>query len=166
MEYLHRRFLRLATGKMHESSRPAALEEFPIVVELPIQWGDLDSYGHVNNLAYLRWFETVRAVYALRVGVSVTPQREGVGAALAAISCRYLRQLSFPGNVVAGVRVTRMSIGSITLGFLIIDGQTGVPVAQGECDAVIYDYSADKPVPVPEHIRTAVEEKEEKPFPT
>ena len=150
---------------MREFLRPTALEEFPIVVELPIQWSDLDAYGHVNNLAYLRWFENVRAVYAMKVGVSVTPQREGLGAALAAISCKYLRQLSFPGRIVAGARVTRMSIGGITLEFRIIDGQTGVPVAQGGCDAVIYDYAADKPVPIPEHIRTAVEKLEEKPFP-
>ena len=157
--------VRLAMGNMRESSRPTALEEYPLVVELPVQWGDVDAYGHVNNLAYLRWFETARAEYAMRVGVSVTPEREGVGAALAAISCKFLRQMSFPGTVVAGVRVTRMSIGSITLECRIIDGQTGVPVAQGGCDAVIYDYAADKPVPIPEHIRAAVEKLEEKSFP-
>ena len=150
---------------MHLSSQPSSLQEFPIVVELPIQWGDLDAYGHVNNLVYLRWFEAARAIYALRVGVDVTPRQDGVGAIVAAISCKYLRQLSFPGKIFVGVRVTRMSIGSVTLEFQIVDGQTGVPVAEGGCDAVIYDYSANKPVPVPERIRAAVEELEKKPFP-
>ncbi len=65
---------------MHESSRPSALQKFPIVVEMPILWGDLDAYGHVNNLIYLKWFEAARAIYASRVGVSVTPQQEGLGA--------------------------------------------------------------------------------------
>ena len=136
-----------------------------MVIELPIQWGDLDAYGHVNNLVYLKWFEAARAVYALRVGVDVTPRPNGVGAAVAAVSCRYLRQLSYPGSIFAGVRVTRMSIGSVTLEFRIADGKIGVPVAEGGCDAVLYDYAADKPVPVPDHIRAAVEALEGKSFP-
>ncbi len=149
---------------MDESSELSALQGFPVVVQLPIQWGDLDAYGHVNNLVYLKWFEAARAVYASRVGVEVIPRQNGVGAVLASISCKYLRQLSYPGNIFSGVRVARVSIGSITLEFRIADGQIGVPVAEGTCDAVLYDYAADKPVPIPDHIRAAIEELEGKSF--
>ena len=58
-----------------------------------------------------------------------------------------------------------MSIGSVTLECRIADGQTGVPVAEGTCDVVLYDYAAGKPVPVPDHIRAAVEQLEGKSFP-
>ncbi len=150
---------------MHNSTRPSALKEFPVVIELPILWGDLDAYGHVNNVVYLKWFEAARAVYASRVGVDVTPRQVGVGAIVAAISCKYMRQLSFPGQVFSAVRVTRISIGSVTLAFQIVDGPTGVPVAEGGCDAVLYDYASQKPVPIPAHIRAAVEQLEGKSFP-
>ena len=151
--------------KMDESARPSALQGFPVVVPFPIQWGDLDAYGHVNHLAYLKWFEAARAVYASRVGVEVIPRQDGVAAVLASISCKYLRQLSYPGNIFAGVRVSRISIGSVTLAFRIADGRIGVPVAEGTCDVVLYDLAADKPVPVPDPIRAAVEELEGKSFP-
>lgn len=156
---------------MHDPPRPSALQEFPVVIELPILWGDLDAYGHVNNVVYLKWFEAARAIYAMKVGVDVTPgqvaiaEEAGVGAIVANVSCKYLRQLSFPGNVVAGVRVVRLSVGSVTLDFQIVDGRTGVAVAEGGCDAVLYDYVAKKPVPVPDRIRAAVEALEGKPFP-
>jgi acyl-CoA thioester hydrolase len=150
---------------MDESSRPSALQGFPVVLLLPIQWADLDAYGHVNNLVYLRWFEAARAVYATRVGVEVLPGRSGVGAALASISCKYLRQLSYPGSVFSGVRATRISLGGVTLEFRIVDSSIGVPVAEGTCDAALYDYAENKPVAVPERIRAAVEELEGKSFP-
>lgn len=145
--------------------RPATLDGFPVVVPLPIQWGDLDAYGHVNNLIYLRWFESARAVYATRVGVEVLPSQTGVGAVLATISCKFLRLLNYPGDVLSGVRVTRISLGSVTLEYLVADSQTGVPVAEGTSDVVLYDYAADRPVPVPDHIRKAVEQLEGRPFP-
>jgi acyl-CoA thioester hydrolase len=150
---------------MKDSPRPSVLKEFPIVVELPIQWGDLDAFGHVNNLVYLRWFEAARAVYAMQVGVDVTPRQNGIGAILSAITCKYLRQLSFPGTIFAGVRVTRLSIGSVTLEMMIVDGGTGVAVAAGGCDVVLYDFNAGKPVPVPDPIHAAVEALEGRPFP-
>ena len=144
---------------------PSTIEGFPIVVELPIQWGDLDAYGHVNSLVYLKWFEAARAVYAATVGVDVLPGREGMGGVLASITCKYLRQLSYPGNILSGVRAARVSIASITLEFQITDAMLGIPVAQGSCDAVLYDYGTENPIPVPDHVRQAVEELEGRPFP-
>ena len=37
-----------------------ALTDFPTTVTLPVQWGDQDAFGHVNNTVYLRWFESAR----------------------------------------------------------------------------------------------------------
>ena len=65
----------------------------------------------------------------------------------------------------AAVRVTRISVGSVTLQYLIIDAQTGVPLADGHSDVVLYDYAANQPVPVPDHIRAAVEQLEGRAFP-
>lgn len=141
------------------------LDKFPVVVRLPIQWGDLDAYGHVNNVVFMKWIEAARAVYATHVGVEILSRDYGVGAVLASISCQYHRQLSYPGEILSAVRVTRISMGSVSLECHIADAQTGVPVADGACDVVLYDYAADRPVPVPDRIRAAVEKLEGKSFP-
>lgn len=149
---------------MSESARPSALEAFPVVAEFSIQWGDLDAYGHVNHLVYLRWFEAVRAIYATRVGVEVLPGGQGIGAVLASVSCKYHRQLGYPGAVMTGVRATRLSIGAVGLEFRVVDRALGTPVAEGTCDAVLYDYQQGQPAPIPDSIRTAVEQLEGRSF--
>ena len=148
-----------------DNAKPTALAEFPIVIRLPIMWADLDVYAHVNNVVYLKWFEAARAAYALRVGVEILARDKGIGAILSSITCNYRRPLPFPGEVFSGVRVTRISVGSVTLEYVVAAAQTGVPVADGSCDVVLYDYAAGQPVAVPDRIRAAVEELEGKKFP-
>ena len=150
---------------MEENAKPSALADYEVVIRLPIQWGDLDLYGHVNNVVYLKWFEAARAAYALRVGVEILSRERGVGAILASITCNYRRPLAYPGEVLSAVRVTRVSVGSVTLDYLVVEAKTGVPAADGKCDVVLYDYAAGQPVPVPDRIRTAVEKLEGKAFP-
>jgi acyl-CoA thioester hydrolase len=141
------------------------LREFPIVIRLPIQWSDLDVYGHVNNVVYLKWFEAARIAYATRVGVEVLARDHGVGAILMSVTCNYLRPLAYPGDVLSAVRITRLTIGAVHLKYVIANARTGVPVADGSSDAVLYDYAADRPISVPDHIRAAVESLEGKSFP-
>ncbi len=136
-----------------------------MAIQLPIQWGDLDAYGHVNNVVYLKWFEAARAVYATRVGVEVLPGEEGVGALLATLTWKFHHQLRYPGEVIVGVRIIRMTIGNVKLECQIVAAKTRVPVAEGTCDCVLYDYAEDRPVAIPQRIREAVEALEDRSFP-
>jgi len=140
-------------------------DDFPVSLEFPIQWGDLDAYGHVNNLSYLRWFEAARAVYATKVGVVTLPGQPGVGGIVASLRCQYLRSVSYPGVVQACVRITKLTIAGVSLEFQIFDRATGVPAASGGCEVVLVDIASEKPVPIPDEIRAAVEELEGKEFP-
>ncbi len=156
---------KLAVMSADDSTRPPQLQDYPIVLRLPIQWGDLDAYGHVNHVVYFKWFEAARAVYASRVGVAILSSENGVGAILAGITWKFHRQRGYPGDVLCGVRVTRISIGSVTVQCHVADAQTGVPLGDGSCDAVLFDFAANEPVPVPEGIRAAIEKLEGKSFP-
>ncbi len=143
---------------------PATMRGYSVVVHLPVQWGDLDVYGHVNSVVYLKWFEAARAAYAMQVGVEILSRDRGTGAILASVTCNYRRPLAYPGSVHAGARITRVTVGSVTLQYLVTDASTGVPVADGQSDAVLYDYAANEPVAVPERIRVAIEKLEGKTF--
>ena len=153
------------TAKRDEMAPSSLLERYPIVMRLPIQWGDLDANGHVNSIVYLKWFEAARAVYATRVGVEIVAREQGVGGVLASIACKYQRPLDYPGDVLSGVRMARVSVGSLTLECLIADARTGVPVADATCDVVLYDYATNSPVPVPQQIHNNIEKLEKKSFP-
>ena len=62
------------------------LRGFPIVITLPVQWGDQDVLGHVNNTVYLRWFESSRIADFERIGLSTAILTEKIGPILASIS--------------------------------------------------------------------------------
>jgi len=54
------------------------MNHWPISLELPVQWGEMDAFQHVNNVAYLRWFESARIAYFEAAGVlEGMPYRSG-----------------------------------------------------------------------------------------
>ena len=72
------------TTECPSSVTRALLEGFPVHVRLPVQWGDQDAFGHVNNTVYLRWFETARIAYSDRAGLLQIDQSQRLAPILAA----------------------------------------------------------------------------------
>ena len=83
---------------MDDSTDQIGIPGFPVTVRMPIQWGDLDAYGHVNNLVYLKWFEAARAIYATRVGVEVVARDSGIGAIISQLLSIIMSLFSFLGG--------------------------------------------------------------------
>ena len=134
-----------------------SLPDYPVVISWPVQWGDQDLFGHVNNTVYFRWYESARIAYLDRIGVSDMMERERVGPILAAICCNYRRQLNFPDTVEIGSRITRIGRSSAVMSHAIWSQQQRALVADGESTIVTFDYQAQRPVPVPDSIREAIE---------
>ena len=57
------------TMMQHEDELGALLAGLSVVIALPVQWGDQDALGHVNNVVYFRWYESARIAYFERVGL-------------------------------------------------------------------------------------------------
>ncbi|MFW6242474.1 MAG: acyl-CoA thioesterase, partial [Thermodesulfobacteriota bacterium] len=81
------------------------LAAFPVVIDIPVAWGEMDAFGHVNNIIYFRYFESARIAYFDHVGYEALMEEEGLGPILAATSCRYRVPLTFPDTVSVGARV-------------------------------------------------------------
>src|SRR5205807_5731796 len=91
------------------------LEGFPVVLTVAVQWGDQDSFGHVNNTIYFRWFESARIAYLERIGQGQMMNRVGLGPILAAINCNYRKQLKYPDTLLIGAKITRIGNSSLTM---------------------------------------------------
>jgi len=148
-----------------ESEFEKLKEGFQVWITLPIQWGDQDAFGHVNNTIYLRWFESSRIDYGNRAGLAQTGAGQSIGPILAAISCNYRHQLTYPDTVHIGARITRIGNSSLKMEHRIISQRLGAIAADGDSTLVAYDYAAQKPVTVPASIRTAIEKLEGVSFP-
>src|SRR6185369_14060533 len=78
------------------------LSAFPVVVELDVAWADMDSFAHVNNVVYFRYFENARVAYLDRVGWFAALRDQGVGPIVHSTNARFRRPLSYPDRVLVG----------------------------------------------------------------
>jgi acyl-CoA thioester hydrolase len=147
------------------SAAVPALAAFPVVIEVPVQWGDQDAFGHVNNVVYLRWLESSRIAYMNRVGVLEDFQSARIGPILASIKCDYRRQVIYPDTVAVGARAVRIGRTSIGLEHLIVSRARSEVAAQANATIVVFDYRVQKPYPVPAQVRRAIETLEGREFP-
>ncbi len=147
-------------GPEPTAAAEALLADYPVVVHLPLHWGEMDAFGHLNNVVYFRYFETARIHYFERCGFMATYEEDRIGAILHSTSCRFRRPLHFPDTVLAGARVTDLGEDRFTMGYRVVSVAEEVVAAEGTGLIVSFDYRARAKAPVPEGVRRAIREIE------
>src|SRR6056297_1896535 len=137
--------------------------EYPVAIELPVVWGEMDAFGHVNNIVFFRYLESARIEYFLRLGLTDYMKETGIGPILAETSCRYFKPLQFPDTVTVYARIDSMSESGFTMEYLIVSKNAG-EAASGTGRVVIYDYNSNTKAAIPDTIRKAIEKLEGKDF--
>ncbi len=137
------------------------IKDFPIVLEMPIRWGDQDAFNHVNNTMFFRYFESSRIAYFEKIGF--TGNLGDYGPILAETKCRFWKPLTYPDTILVGVRTTKIGTSSIIMEHIIESPKSGV-AATGEGVVVSYDYKNNKKVPIPKEVREAIEHLEQNSF--
>jgi len=135
-----------------------ALVGYSSITVLPVQWGDQDAFGHVNNVVYFRWFESARIDLLNLFPSSVTMSGSGLGPILASIKCDYRRQLRFPDTVYIGSRMTRVGRSSADIGHAVISHSQEQVVAEGSSVIVIFDYTTQRVTRIPDDLRSLFEQ--------
>ena len=141
---------------MDTEAKHPLLANYPVVVRIPVQWGDQDAFGHVNNTVPHRWFESGRIALFERLGLLELKREQRIGPILAAVSCDYRRQINFPDTVHVGIRVARIGRTSMAFEHVIVSEAQQAVVTEGTSTTVVFDYEVHKPHPVPESVRLAV----------
>lgn len=122
---------------------------------IPIRWGDMDAMGHVNNTIYFRYMEIVRIEWLHALGGA--PDPKGTGPVIVNAFCNFLKQLEYPGEILARHYVARPGRTSfetyITLERL---DDPGVIYASGGAKTVWVDFPAGKSVPLPDWLRAVI----------
>lgn len=133
-----------------------ALAGFPVVVELPVQWGEMDAYGHVNNTVFFRYFETARIAYLDRCGFLESYDDQRVGAILHSTQCRFRRPLHYPDTVLVGARGEDVREDRFTMIYRVVSLAQHVVVAEGNGVVVSFDYQRRTKVPLPPEVRDGI----------
>ncbi len=124
--------------------------QFEMVI--PIRWGDMDAMGHVNNASYFRYLETLRIDWFRHIGCLSNPG--GVGPVIINAFCSFIRQLEYPGDVLARHYTGSMGRSTLdTYATLERVDRPGEVCASGGATVVWTDFKAQKSVPIPEAYR-------------
>lgn len=133
--------------------------EFPCLRPIGTRWLDNDAYGHINNVMYYAYFDTVVNGYLMEATGMDIRKLSAIGV-VAETGCRFLRSLSFPQSLMVGLAVEKLGERSIVyrLGVFAADDDDQVEAAAiGRFVHVYVDTQTRQTVAIPEKIRNAVQ---------
>ncbi len=128
------------------------LEGYPVVVEIPVAWGEMDAFQHVNNVAYFRYFESARIVYSEKLGLHEHKERTGIGPILGSTSCKYKLPLTYPDTISVGAKTITIEEDRFTMRYVVVSHRHQKIAAEGEGVVVMYDYREGKKTAIPDAI--------------
>jgi acyl-CoA thioester hydrolase len=139
-------------------NKPAATPRiaYPHFLQITTRWMDNDVYGHVNNVVYYSYFDTVVNEYLIRTGVLDVEHGTTIGLVVET-QCNYFAPLVFPERVEAGLRVVRLGSTSVRYEVGLFKEGEEQPAAQGHFVHVYVDRATRRPVALPDALRAALE---------
>lgn len=121
---------------------------------LDTRWADNDIYGHVNNVAYYAFFDSVINRYLIANGLDI--HADAVIAFMVASECRYLKAVAYPQKVRIDLCVKKLGNSSVNYGLSLFN-EAGELAAEAGMTHVFVERASSRPTPVPAHLRTALE---------
>lgn len=159
----------MAESGKSSSDRPArAAADAPVSIRIPVAWGEMDAFGHVNNAVYFRYLETARIEFLRRIGWSVHAghtghagnatenaiggagtragseghdDAHGVGVILHSVQARFRAPVVFPDTLIVTSRLLAIETDRFTLGHEIWSEKLGIVVTEGSGTIVSYRYA-------------------------
>ncbi len=129
---------------------------YPVIVEQAVVWGDMDSYRHVNNAVYFRYFENVRLEYFRRLDWFEFEKQTGIGPILAATQARFRKPLTYPDTISLGCRIARLEEDRFQMEYLLVSHRLNAVAAEGTGTIVTFHYPEGRKVSIPEEIRRRI----------
>lgn len=137
------------------------LESFPLVSWFTVPFSDVDMMQHVNNVAYIRWCEMIRAEYFAQV--MNEPINGDRGMIQATIDFTYERELQYRERIGIGVKISRVGTKSWDFYYEIWSETHQRRAAFGKTTVVAYDFVHGTSIAIPSEWRTAIDRYENGP---
>jgi acyl-CoA thioester hydrolase len=131
------------------------MTNFPIELKIPVAWGDMDAFGHVNNVQYMRYFETARVKYFDNMMIG-DDAKSPVKPVLASLTANFKAPVVYPDTLTVKIGVTKIGNSSLNMCSEMYN-QKGQLVLEAFCTIVSFDFELQRPVAVPEKIKNYIE---------
>ena len=120
---------------------------------IPTRWMDNDVYGHVNNVVYYSFFDTVVNKFLMEERQLDYSKGEVVGLVVET-KCQYYAPIAFPDVVVAGIKVAHIGTSSVRYEIGLFKNDEEKPAAEGHFVHVYVTRSTNKPTPLSSEMRS------------
>ena len=130
--------------------------DYGVFYPITTRWSDNDIYGHINNVVYYAYFDSVVNRYLIEEGGLDIEQGEIVGFVVNS-GCDYLAPIAYPEPIEGGVRVEKLGNSSVRYGVGIFRPGEDAPVAYGHFVHVFVNRASNQSVPIPERLREALQ---------
>jgi len=119
------------------------------------RWQDNDVFGHVNNVVYYAWFDTAVNGWLIDRGL-LDPAASSIIGLVVETGCSYAESVAFPEPVSIGIAIDRLGSSSVRYRIGVFREHGELAIAQGHFTHVYVDRASQRPVPIPDAIRSAM----------
>lgn len=133
--------------------------DFKLSLKLRIDWSEMDTYLHVNNVHFIKYMQSARVQFWDITGLAKLFSEVKKGPILASTQCDFKHPLFFPGNVVIKTKVDYIKNSSFGLHHRLYNDDH-VLCAEGKDAVVCYDFNSNKPFSITDDIRKIMQRYE------
>ncbi len=131
-------------------------QNYPVIIDTPVHWGEMDAFQHVNNVVYFRYFESARIAYMTQTNIMSEMKEKQIGPILASTECRYRRPVTYPDSLKVGCKVTELREQDFIQEYGIFSLQQNELTTLGKARIVMVDYNTHQKTDISETIRAAI----------
>lgn len=136
------------------------LSSFPVVIEIPVAWGEMDAFQHVNNIVYFRYFESSRIAYFERIDYMNVMNKTGTGPILASTQCKFKFPLTHPDKLSVGAKVAELEDDRFLMRYRIVSQRHSRIAAEGDGLIVSYNYKKNQRASIQEEVKQSIADLE------
>ena len=123
-------------------------QDFPVILPIRVAWGEMDAFQHVNNVSYIRYFESARIAYMEAMNMEANIKTSPVGPILGDIYCRYRRPVTYPDILHIGTKISDINEFGFVMEYQAFSEQQKTVTTLGHCKIVMIDYRSNQKVAV------------------
>ena len=132
------------------------LSRYPVIHQQSVAWGDMDAFGHVNNVQYYRYMESARISYLDTLNIF----NQNVVTVVASNQCKYLRPVVYPDQLKVATRVEELRNSAFRMSYILWSEAQENIVATGDAVIVCVDNNTMQKTAIPEHIKDQIRKLE------
>jgi acyl-CoA thioester hydrolase len=132
------------------------MEQFNVKLNLRIDWSEMDLFGHVNNVMFMKYVQASRVNYWEQIRLTDHFAKTNCGPMLASTGCNFLKPLHYPGNIIVQVRLEFIKTTSIGLHHQILNEKNEI-AAEAHDVIVLYDFNKNEKTEIPKELRKRIE---------